>query len=366
MNPVVTLILPCYNIESYLERCVRSILAQTFQDFEVILVDDGSTDGTGRLCDTFRDRSNFKVIHQANRGVSAARNAGLDAATGNYVLFVDPDDHIHPGLLEKVLAEARLSGADAVVFGFDTFTAGLDGVRTRTSLPKAIPETLAGNEDVIKVVLPRYIGISRADAYGWKSTGKLAPLKEFASVCLFLFKREILESNQIRFDPKLRLGEDTIFDSTYLAHCRSIRILPESLYNYTSAPTGAMRSIKNQGGELLRSKIGLMEAREQLRAAILARTGLDIRADYQGSYVISVIELATILTRDRSQPWPSNLASFKEYCRLEPIRRAIGDLELARVPLKLALPLAFMKCGAITPLFATIHFLNKLGVRLRT
>ena len=107
---MISIIVPVYNVEKYLKHCIDSILNSTYQDFELILVDDGSTDGSGAICDDYADKdSRVKVIHGQNQWVSEARNNGLEAATGEYISFVDGDDAIHPRMLE-VLHDALLSG----------------------------------------------------------------------------------------------------------------------------------------------------------------------------------------------------------------------------------------------------------------
>ena len=96
-NPLVSVIIPVYNVESYLERCVRSVSEQSYSNLEIIVVDDGSTDGSGEICDRLGNEDNrIQVIHQANQGLSGARNAGIDVCKGDYVCFVDSDDYIHP------------------------------------------------------------------------------------------------------------------------------------------------------------------------------------------------------------------------------------------------------------------------------
>ena len=112
--PKVTVIVPVYNVEQYLRRCIDSILAQTFGDLELILVDDGSADSSGVICDAYAEKdSRVKVIHQKNSGVSAARNTGLDAAEGEYIAFVDSDDHVDPDYLAALLQ----TKADLVICG---------------------------------------------------------------------------------------------------------------------------------------------------------------------------------------------------------------------------------------------------------
>ena len=106
---LLSVIIPVYNVEHTLERCVQSVLAQDVPDMEVILVDDGSTDGSSALCDTYGNKKNITVIHQDNAGLSAARNTGLTVAQGRYVTFVDSDDYLdadlYPSLMKVLQAE---------------------------------------------------------------------------------------------------------------------------------------------------------------------------------------------------------------------------------------------------------------------
>lgn len=116
--PELSIIVPVYKVEKYLPRCIDSILAQTFGDFELILIDDGSPDGCGRICDEYAKKDKrIVVIHQKNMGVSAARNAGLDIARGRYIGFVDSDDWIEPQMYEVMMDAIRENGADMAVCG---------------------------------------------------------------------------------------------------------------------------------------------------------------------------------------------------------------------------------------------------------
>ncbi len=114
-----SVIVPVYNVESYLEKCVASVLAQSCKDFELLLIDDGSTDGSGALCDRLAEKDGrIRVIHQENRGLGGARNTGIRAAKGDWLLFVDSDDWIEPWTLAVALESAEEHSADLVVFGF--------------------------------------------------------------------------------------------------------------------------------------------------------------------------------------------------------------------------------------------------------
>ena len=120
MNEIVTVIVPVYNAVSYLEKCIESIINQSYIYLEIILVDDGSTDGSGTMCDEYAEKDDrIKVIHQANRGASSARNAALDVSKGEYVSFVDADDYIDSKMIELLLRALVDNTADVSVCSFN-------------------------------------------------------------------------------------------------------------------------------------------------------------------------------------------------------------------------------------------------------
>lgn len=113
-----SIIIPVYNVEQYLDKCLKSISKQTFLDFECIIVDDGSPDNSNAIIDKYVNKDQrFKVIHQKNMGLSAARNTGLDAAKGDYIAFVDSDDYIANDYLEKFVLKIASSNADIIICG---------------------------------------------------------------------------------------------------------------------------------------------------------------------------------------------------------------------------------------------------------
>lgn len=145
MNGSISVIVPVYNVEAYLPQCVDSILSQDYRDLEVILIDDGSTDGSGRICDQYADiDGRVRVIHQKNAGAAAAKNAGLRVASGEFLSFVDSDDYLEPdvyGLMVRTLLENQ---ADAVQFSFR------EVYRTRAVEKHLQEETLTGEEYLLR------------------------------------------------------------------------------------------------------------------------------------------------------------------------------------------------------------------------
>ena len=117
--PIISVILPVFNMEKYIDRCVNSVIGQSFSDWELILVDDGSTDGSGNICDEYAKKdSRIRVIHKKNGGVASARQIGTDEAEGKYSIHCDADDWIDSNMLENMYSEAQKEDADIVVSNF--------------------------------------------------------------------------------------------------------------------------------------------------------------------------------------------------------------------------------------------------------
>ena len=211
---MVSVIIPVYNVEEYLRQCVDSVLNQTYKDLEIILVDDGSPDHCGAICDEYATRDNrIKVIHKPNGGLSDARNAGLNVATGEYVLFVDGDDYIASSLVETV-ASVMNQGKDLVAFRFCR-------VRQDGSITEGDP-FIAENWDLetpeerskfyAKVLLQYKIG--------WEA-------------CTRMFRRDMIEKLNLRFEDNRRIfAEDLCFSICYCLEAQQIACVENSLYYY--------------------------------------------------------------------------------------------------------------------------------------
>ena len=139
---MISVIIPVYNVEPYLRKCLDSVVGQTYQDLEILIVDDGSTDGSGKICDEYKKDARVRVFHTENRGLSAARNQGLDEAKGDWIGFVDSDDWIEPDMYELLIERAMETGADVVECGCYT-----DFASARIERP-AIKRTVSGEEAV--------------------------------------------------------------------------------------------------------------------------------------------------------------------------------------------------------------------------
>lgn len=190
--PKVSIIVPVYNAEPYLAACVESILRQTFADWELILVDDGSADRSGQLCEKYAAADpRVHALRRANGGVSRARNTGLDAATGEYVTFVDADDQLLPGFL------ARFS-YDGLCFEAQGFTVNHVGHTARNTTVTFARTRTAHVKDVYAE--SEWLRLSRGP-------------------CCKMFRRDIIGRHAVRYPEGISFGEDALFVKRYLAHC---------------------------------------------------------------------------------------------------------------------------------------------------
>ncbi|MDD6889867.1 MAG: glycosyltransferase family A protein [Bacteroidales bacterium] len=216
-------IIPVYNVSPYLRECLDSILSQDYCDFEVCIVDDGSTDESSMICDEYaaRDRR-IKLCHQQNGGVSVARNKALEMATGEYIWFVDADDHILPGALEYLVTVIRSSGCDTVFFGADRLT--------------------------------------KKARFQYDCTDKDDFLSSHVCYCnpLMIFKREIISNCNIHFTIGMKMGEDLEFQYKYLLHCTNIIAIPYNFYYIRERNDSASRSSASTQNDFLGSRCILL------------------------------------------------------------------------------------------------------------
>lgn len=201
-----SVIIPVYNAENTLRACINSILTQNYSDFELILVNDGSTDSSLKISLEYEQNyNNVFVVDKPNGGVSSARNAGLKIAKGEYILFVDSDDEVLP---EYFLSLDKCENEDFLVFGFDE----IDEFRKFTRFPKS--EYLSGAE---------YITESRD-----------------CGPCNKRYKRKIVSDNKIDFPEDISIGEDFVFCFKYSLFCQTVSFLKESLYLYNHITPGSL------------------------------------------------------------------------------------------------------------------------------
>ena len=221
---MISIIVPVYNVESILHYCLDSILSQSYRNFELILIDDGSKDNSGKICDEYASKDNRIIVrHIENQGVSNARNSGIKLAKGEFILFIDSDDYVESTYLEELIRLHHDNpDCDNIWCGFQT----VDSYEK----PTATQSVVYSFEKLVTLTSRKNIMTLHEK---WLDAGPVCKL----------YNRQIIEENRIWFDLKLSLGEDLLFNFQYFdATNGSIAILNKMLYNYMKMPEGTLSS----------------------------------------------------------------------------------------------------------------------------
>ncbi len=236
----VSIIVPVYNVSVFLTRCLNSIVDQSYTDIEIILVDDGSTDGSSAICDEWAEKdSRIKVIHKQNGGLSSARNAGLEVASGEYVVFVDGDDFVDAAYIEKLLDAARGSNADIAMCNY-----------------RFVDES--GKE----IANDNYTHYSRQDAFDSYEALRLFEDKSYRTffdvVWNKIFKRKLFDD--VRFPEGINVVEDIAVMPILYHKAEKVCVVDDALYNYVYRAESLSHAKRDRQDDL-KLRIPMMEKR---------------------------------------------------------------------------------------------------------
>ena len=325
-GPTASVVVPFWNAEATLADCLESVLRQSERDFELIAVDDGSTDGSLAVARAVaaRDARVRVVTHDRNRGLSAARNSGLDCVSGTFLFFVDSDDVVLEHYLASGIAALRDAGADYGIAPYRLNSSDEQPPAASPIIPLKGAYRFSKPEEIVRDYLPKVIGYSLSDIGKWIRTGTHPySYRECAGVWRCVYRREIVEREKIRFDESVHLFEDAMFNADYLLASSSMTDFPDAQYVYRVRDTGLVGT-SHQQHWLIPNKLALLRHRNRLAA----KYGGAIRPLYRGSTLLSLCEIIRALLLLR-QPFGQNLrtlpaflkeATFPKAEREKPIR----------------------------------------------
>lgn len=237
-QPLVSIILPVYNAQSHLARCVGSICAQTYRSIEIIILNDGSKDQSLPVCEEFRQKdSRILLVDKANSGVSDTRNLGLKLASGKYVEFVDSDDYLDPDFTERLVAAAEENEADFVIAPYKMV------IPAGASKPEQMLDKIQDELGVMSVARPPEVreygflpaGVYDKDTFALRLMDK--PASYFYSVLWNkLYRRDILTGNDIQFVSEMRWAEDLVFNLRYIQYAERFVAIDKPGYYYVQNP----------------------------------------------------------------------------------------------------------------------------------
>lgn len=203
---LLSVIVPVYNVEEYLERCIKSIVNQTYSNLEILLIDDGSTDNSGIICEKWKKKDNrIKVFHIKNKGVSFARNLGIEQANGKFISFIDSDDYMSCDMLEKMVKKMQIEKSDIVISNYNTIKNRKENLK---KLNNTLPEQM-NRETYLNLMIQKLFR-----GFVWNK----------------LYKSKYIK--KIKFDTSIKMCEDVLFNVEYAKYIKKAIYINEGLYKY--------------------------------------------------------------------------------------------------------------------------------------
>ncbi len=325
-KPLVSIIIPMYNMENYVYECVNSLLNQTMKQIEIIIIDDGSTDSSPSIVKDLKRRDErIKYIRKENGGVSSARNEGLVVAKGEYIAFVDPDDYVSSGMYEKLYKTAKNTGCDLVMCNYYSV---VNGVEFENILSNINYNSIYLKEN-IKNILNRLIGCTNSEFRDILAGNDSVLLDGF--VWRSIYKRELIVDNKILFDNDIIFREDEFFNLRFLLKASKIFFIPECLYFYRKQPSSICSrykpnylDIEKKNWERRMEIIGELRDGEELNTRFSTRVCLDI------TEIIS-----NICRLDNPQTYSEKLKSISDLLQEVEVIKALHYINIPILPLNI-------------------------------
>ena len=348
--------------------------AAGFRDYEIVAVNDGSNDDTSSVLAEMRDNPKYKcllVVNQENRGVSAARNTGIEAASGEWIWFVDADDYIADGSVGRFVSimygGGKNTNLDCVIFGFsiDKCEGNSDKIYPLFAAQAQHGDIEYVDRDVIDDIYVRNIA-----GYSQDNLDRLykglpisdKPIFLLGTVWHYLFKKAIIKKHGLVFDTKVALNEDGLFVLEYLS-CISRAVLVNTIgYRYRLNSTGGLFGTLSNVPKLINNKMAIANGRERARENILRRSGKDIRPYYIASIVLSCMEIA-VKSTSRGFKY-KEMKQFMAYCTMPVATCAIKSISIKGATLKYRIPFLLLKTGLYRTLFVLLWLVQKLGCQI--
>lgn len=316
----ISVIIPIYNVEKYLDRCMKTVLNQTLKDIEIILVDDGSPDGCPKMCDEYAaSDSRVKVIHKKNQGLGLARNSGIDIAQGEYITFLDSDDYIDEAAYEAVYNRLQETGANACIFSY------IDKKDSGEEIPRVNPlgDAVIGGEAVLQTVLLGMLGAEptyHKDTYIGMSVWKCA------------YSKEIIDKYKLRFCSERELiSEDIIFQMAFFPHASKVVTMKDTFYYYCENGSSLSLTKKYSSDKFERYKKLYLEQLRRLAAIGMTRHGSQrVARNFLGNTRVCLKQIAANASISRKE----KKRLIKQICSDQCLRETLSWYHWRKNPLR--------------------------------
>ena len=338
---LVSIVLPIYNVEKYLNRCVESVINQTYKNLEILLIDDGSPDSCPQKCDEWaRKDSRIKVIHKANAGLGYARNTGIENASGEYICFFDSDDYIDSNAVEKAYSVAQTNNSDMVLFGH--YDVNAQGKIVRTYIPTTEKESYVGTE-VQEILLPDLVSDNPA-------TGKSTNL--WLSACFCMYSMKLILENNWRFASERDIISEDVYSLLRLyRNVKKVTIIPEAFYYYCENSASLTHTYKaDRFDRIKRFYSACIDVCDELNYSD------EVKKRFTGPFISNTIAaMKMIIQADMGNG--EKKSAFKAICKDEQLHGIINSVEIKKEKFTRKLLICFLK--------ARLYSVCELLVRLK-
>lgn len=351
----ISLIIPVYNVQNYLNECIYSLIKQSFDSYEIIFVDDGSTDESGLILDSYTRTEGITVVHTKNKGVSHARNTGIRLAKGKYLAFVDADDVVESDYLSTLYKIIEQNDADILECGY--YTCSEEGTKINSY---SVEKLKSYTGDEILELVKLMVGYSFDDMKLWLKTKSFS---RGTTVWGRLYRKNILIDNDIWFDESVKIAEDLIFNMSVYLKCNKVTQCNYVGYRYRQRENSAIRSyLSDNNHYLVDNKKRLAVLRDIISQSIENPVKKEkVKSFYFGSLVLSCGEIAVSLAKNKSISFIEKTKLYNSYSKLQPVIEARSKLTLSDLDFKYYVALFLIKHNFSHILLLSLSILNRLG-----
>lgn len=353
-NIKITVIIPCYNVEKYIRFSLDSLIKQDFADWEAILIDDGSTDTTGYICDIYAKKdSRFRVLHKKNGGVSSARNTGLrNVRGGDLITFLDPDDWFEPDTLRLYWDEYIRTNADAIQCSVRWVWSHK---KEQNNIMQSRDVLLYDdNKKIVSHYIPLCIGFSQKafDDFFTGGVNIYTKYFEILAVWNFAFSRKKIMSLNLMFDESMRVYEDVFFLFLFLLSCKRVVKMSYKCYNYFQHEKSTLHIRNNKTDLLFEDKCSFLRVQKYMRSQI---DYFDVLNCYCGSHVLSCLNF---IIKSKTQDEYIHILTF---IKDPEVQESIKRISIRNIPYWGKIPVVLLKFHLQYLLFLGCLLIRKNG-----
>ena len=349
-NIRISIVLPTYNVKDYIGQCIASLTEQTYENLEILIVDDGSTDGTGSVCDALAATdSRIRVIHKENGGTHTGRNLGIRESTGQYIMFLDPDDWLDKETFAELVEKIREHDPDVIRFSYVREFPTHSAVKDNTFLPVSLCQG-----EACKTICRQTMGLI---------DGELAHpenMNFLASACFCLYKKSVIDANKLEFYNirEIATFSDGLFNIRFLQKADRFLYVDKPYYHYRKFSAGAATS--NYRENFLKRQLLLFGMLEK----IAQEEGTEpFRKGFYNRVIFSTMEICLNALK-RKQSWLQQYREMKQVLKSPLHRQAYGYLQLGMLPMKWKVYYFLVKTRLTLPVFLMtkiIRFIQRKG-----